>query len=149
MIRIHHKILPVFALTIAPIASAVAQIPSSVSAVHTVSVTVPPRVHAQVAPAATVSETSTTGAPAHAIVVSVKATSGWVLAIAKGTPRNTANPQWSRDAHAGYASVSDVGSAIARGAFSPEPVATTVFLRDQRTAGANQESPFTLTVVAP
>lgn len=127
----------------------VAQVPASVSAVHTVSVTVPPRVHAQVAPAPTKSETPTNGVSAQGIVVSISATRDWVLALAKGTAGYTASPQWSRDARAGYVSVCDVGSAVARGAYSREPVATTVFLREQGTSGVDPQSAFILTVVAP
>jgi hypothetical protein len=78
--------------------------------------------------------------------LSVSATQGWVLAIAKRETGDKAGVEWSRGGAGDFMRVPEAGAVVARGAISRDAVATDVFLRERGVAHA---SPLLLTVTAP
>jgi hypothetical protein len=142
------------AFATALIPSAVVAQNGSVSLVHTVTVTVPPRVKVQVesfsapAPALRIGnlDSSTQG-----LSVSVNASQAWTLSVAAASDAAPSSIRWSRDASTGYAGLTSTEVTIASGMLSNRPKAANVFFRDA-TGGSTIDSRSTsivLTVSAP
>lgn len=123
------------------------------SLIHTVTVTVPPRVKVQVgslssaAPAVRVGnlDSSTQG-----LSVSVNASQPWTLSVAAASDVAPSSIRWSRDASTGYAGLTSSEITIASGVLSNQPRAASVFFRDARGSTINSSSTsVVLTVSAP
>ncbi len=141
------------AFATALISSPVAAQNGSVSLVHTVTVTVPPRVKVQVgsfsqaAPAVRVGnlDSSTQG-----LSVSVNATQAWTLSVAAASDAAPSSIRWSRYASADYAGLTSSEVTIASGVLSSKPRAANVFFRDARGSTIDSSSTsVVLTVSAP
>jgi hypothetical protein len=104
---------------------------SSVSFTHVVSVTVPPRVKAQVtsfAPAVqTATRVSSIQAATDGLVITVNATQAWTLSIGSAAGKST--HKWSHDAASGFARVDTTAAMIASGTISHIPTSAAVFFR--------------------
>lgn len=138
--------------------AAVAQHGSS-SLIHTVTVSVPPRVKVQVglmaasvAPAVRVGNVN---ASTQGLSLSVSATEAWVLSIGSNASPATRNSpmRWSLDSGSGFSTLTTAQVSLASGAISTEPTAATVFFRNSALASSTQErndtSPVVLTISAP
>ena len=123
---------------------AAAQMPMSSSVIHTVSVTVPPRVRVQVKslPATAASQSPES---ARGMSLSVAATQGWVLAIETRANGKSPRAEWSRQNGRGFTSIAQSGTVIARGNIAAAPVAADLFVRGK--SGASD--PILLTVTTP
>ena len=141
------------AFAIALTSSTVAAQNGSVSVVHTVTVTVPPRVKVQVgsfsqaAPAVRVGnlDSSTQG-----LSVSVNATQAWTLSVASASDAALSSIRWSRDASTGYAGLTSSEVTIASGVLSSQRKSANVFFRNARGSTIDSSStPVVLTVSAP
>jgi hypothetical protein len=134
--------------------STVAAQNASVSLVHTVTVTVPPRVKVQVgsfSPAAPAVRIGNLDSSTQGLSVSVNATQAWTLSVAAASDAAPSSIRWSRDASAGYAGLTSSEVTIASGALSNQAKAANVFFRDA-TGGRAIDSSSTsvvLTVSAP
>ena len=126
----------------------------SVSLVHTVTVTVPPRVKVQVGSLSTAAPAARIGNPdssTQGLSVSVNATQAWTLSVAAASNAGPSSIRWSRDASTGYAGLTSSEVTIASGVLSGQPRAANVFFRDA-THGSTIDSSSTsvvLTVSAP
>ena len=128
----------------------------SVSLTHVVSVTVPPRVKAQVTSFAPAVQTSTTVSsirPAtDGLVITVNATQAWTLSI--GSASGKSNHQWSSDAASGFARVDTTDAMIASGTISRVPSSAAIFFRSASAGASSDRSgsegsqPVMLTVAA-
>ncbi len=129
---------------------------SSVSLTHVVSVTVPPRVKAQVtsfAPAAQTGTRVSSIQPAtNGLVITVNATQAWTLSIGSAAGKST--HQWSHDSVAGFAKVDGTDAMVASGTISHIPTSAAVFFRNAPAAassdakGSEGSEPVMLTVAA-
>ena len=134
--------------------STVAAQNGSVSLVHTVTVTVPPRVKVQVgsfSPAAPTVRIGNLDSSTQGLSVSVSATQAWTLSVASASDAAPSSIRWSRDASAGYAGLTSSEVTIASGVLSNQPKAANVFFRDAN-RGSTIDSSSTsvvLTVSAP
>ena len=129
----------------------------SSNSTHTVSVTVPPRVKAQVAAlSATPSLLSvgTASQSAQGVALTVNATRTWILSI--GTTASSAagnsNIRWSLDSAAGFSKLSaDV--VIASGSLSSRPSAAGVYFRsgakEASSKPESEQTPVVFTISAP
>ena len=133
--------------------SALAQQGGSVSLIHTVTVTVPPRVKVQVAPAQSIATVRVAGQPvANGMSLSVTATQPWTLSI--GAVSTKAHLLWSRDSHSDFSAVTSEQAIIASGEISQRPTSANVFVRPSATkvlsaeAGGSDSSIVMLTMVA-
>ena len=140
MVGVGRTILAAAFATALVSSTVVAQI-GSVSLVHTVTVTVPPRVKVQVgsfSPAQAMRveklDSSTQG-----LSVSVNATQAWTLSVAAASDAAPSSIRWSRDASTGYAGLTSSEVTIASGVLSNEPRAANVFFRDA-TGGSTIDS---------
>jgi hypothetical protein len=136
-----------------------AQSPASVSLVHTVSVTVPPRVKVQVAklavstPAAV--RVSSSPINAEGLSLTVSANRAWVLAIGSDVRSATRKSrlQWSPDGRSQFSAVStrDVAIASSDSSFDGKPA--NLFFRNAasaaRSTGYGDAESVVLTVSAP
>jgi len=128
---------------------------SSVSLTHVVTVTVPPRVKAQVtsfAPAVqTATRVSSIQPATNGLVITVNATQAWTLSIGSAAGKST---QWSHDAASGFAKVDTTDAMVASGTISHVPTSAAVFFRNASavassdTNGSERSEPVTLTVAA-
>jgi len=127
---------------------------ASVSLVHTVTVTVPPRVRVQVgsfSPAARSVRIANLDSSTQGLSVSINATQPWTLSVASASDAAPSSIRWSRDASTGYAGLTSSEVTIASGVLSNQPRAANVFFRDA-TRGSTIDSSSTsivLTVSAP
>lgn len=128
-----------------------AQSYASTSLMHTVFVTVAPRVKVQVASIAaptpasikvSTSELNTVG-----LAVTVNATQAWVLSIGSDVTSAKPGTQWSRDGRSQFSAVTTNEVTVASGASSFDPKAANVFLRNAK--GSVDGQPVMLTVAAP
>jgi len=135
---------------------AVAQLGSSVSLTHTVTVTVPPRVRVQVGSLAPVAQNAsrvTALQGTDGLALSISATQSWTLAI--GSASAKPRVQWSRDVNSGFADVSSRQATVASGEISQTPTTARVFFRNLSkgdssiTGSAEGSDAVMLTVVAP
>ena len=133
--------------------SGLAQHGASVSLIHTVTVTVPPRVKVQVAPAQSIASVRVAGQPvANGMSLSVTATQPWTLSI--GAVSTKAHLLWSRDGHSDFSAVTSEQAIIASGDISQRPTSANVFVRPPATkvlsaeAGVSDSSIVMLTMVA-
>ena len=135
---------------------AVAQLGSSVSLTHTVTVTVPPRVRVQVGSLAPVAQSAsrvTALQGTDGLALSISATQSWTLAI--GSASAKPRVQWSRDVNSGFADVSSRQATVASGEISQTPTTARVFFRNLSkgdssiTGSAEGSDAVMLTVVAP
>jgi hypothetical protein len=137
---------------------AVAQHGASSSFIHTVTVTVPPRVKVQIgafAPvAASAISVGNVNASTQGLSVSVRATQAWVLSIGSDAPSTTRNSpmRWSLNPGSGFSSLTSTQVSVASGTISTQPTAATVFFRSRGLASSGQErddaSPVVLTIIA-
>lgn len=121
----------------------------SVSLVHTVTVTVPPRVKVQVgsfSPAARAVRVGNLDSSTQGLSVSVNATQAWTLSVAAASDAAPSSVRWSRDASSGYAGLTSSEVTIASGVLSDRPKAANVFFRDE-TRGSTIDSSSTLVVL--
>ncbi|MGH9422741.1 MAG: hypothetical protein ACRD3J_22400 [Thermoanaerobaculia bacterium] len=141
-------------LATALISSTVAAQSGSTSLIHTVTVTVPPRVKVQVgsfSPATRAVRLGNLDSSTQGLSVRVNASQAWTLSVAAGPDVATSSIRWSRDASTGYAGLTSSEVTIASGALSSQPSAANVFFRDA-TRGSTPDSNATsvvLTVSAP
>jgi hypothetical protein len=130
---------------------------ASSSLVHTVTVTVPPRVRVQVAALSVTPSIVAVGAAKEStrgVALTVNATRTWILSIGSArtsTTRNS-NVRWSLDAASAFAQLSsDV--IIASGSLSNRPAAAGVYLRNGAKESASQPdgntAPVVFTISAP
>lgn len=124
----------------------------STTLIHTVTVTVPPRVKVQVGSLSSAAavrvgnlDSSTQG-----LSVSVNASQPWTLSVAAASDVAPSSIRWSRDASTGYAGLTSSEVTIASGVLSNQPRAASVFFRDARGSTINSSSTsVVLTVSAP
>src|SRR6267142_6828605 len=110
---------------------AVAQLGSSVSLTHTVTVTVPPRVRVQVGSLAPVAQSAsrvTALQGTEGLALSISATQSWTLAIGSASAKSRV--QWSHDVNSGFADVSSRQATVASGEISQTPTTARVFFRN-------------------
>ena len=129
---------------------------ASVSLTHVVSVTVPPRVKAQITSFAPAVQTATRASsiqPAtDGLVITVNATQAWTLSIGSAAGKST--HQWSRDAASGFARVDTTDAMIASGRISQVPSSAAIFFRTSAAVasserkGSEGSGPVMLTVAA-
>ena len=137
------------AFAAALISSPVAAQNGSVSFVHAVTVTVPPRVKVQVgsfSPAAPAVRVGNLDSSTQGLSVSVNATQAWILSVASASDAAPSSIRWSRDASTGYAGLTSSEVTIASGVLSDRPKAANVFFRDE-TRGSTIDSSSTLVVL--
>jgi hypothetical protein len=141
------------AFATALIPSAVVAQNASVSLVHTVTVTVPPRVKVQVGSFSAAAQTvsvKNTDSSTQGLSVSVNATQAWTLSVAAASDAAPSSIRWSRDASTGYAGLNSSEVTIASGVLSNQPKAANVFFRDARASTIDSSSTLVvLTVSAP
>jgi len=121
----------------------------SVSFVHTVTVTVPPRVKVQVgsfSPAAPAVRVGNLDSSTQGLSISVNASQAWTLSVAAASDAAPSSIRWSRDASTGYAGLTSSEVTIASGVLSDRPKAANVFFRDE-TRGSTIDSSSTLVVL--
>jgi hypothetical protein len=122
------------------------------TAVHTVSVTIPPRVKVQVSSfiSSPSSSSIANSQPSGGVAVNVTATQPWTLSIGT-TTKKTGAVKWSRSQQNGYASVSSNHATIASGAHGTTSADATLYLRADSAEGRpndTDEAPVVLTMVA-
>jgi hypothetical protein len=115
------------------------------SAIHTVSVTIPPRVKVQVSSfaASSASSTSMASKPAGGVAVSVTATQPWILSIG-AAKKNARSVKWSRSEQGGYAALSPSQTTLASGEHGTTSADATVFI----SADSADDTPVVLTIAA-
>jgi hypothetical protein len=133
--------------------SVVAQNASS-SLVHTVTVTVPPRVKVEVgsfSPTAPAVRIGNVDSSTQGLAVSVNATQAWTLSVAAASDAAPSSIRWSRDASTGYAGLTSSEVTIASGVLSNQPRAANVFFRNGTRDSTTDSSATSvvLTVSAP
>jgi hypothetical protein len=135
--------------------SAGAQIGSSVSLTHTVSVSVPPRLKVQVANLAFSSQAATSvnsvQPKADGLSITVNATQAWVLSIGSASDSaSKSRVQWSTEGNSGFSTVTSRDVAVASGV-SYDAKASNVFFRSAPNAKLNgrESGIVVLTVSAP
>jgi hypothetical protein len=127
---------------------------ASASLIHTVTVTVPPRVKVQVgsfSPTARALRVGNLDSSTQGLSVRINATQPWTLSVAAASDAAPSSIRWSRDASTGYAGLTSSEVTIASGVLSNQPKAANVFFRDA-TSSSTTDSPMTsivLTVSAP
>jgi hypothetical protein len=130
---------------------ATSQVGSS-SVVHTVTVTVPPRVKVQLgsfSPEAPAVRVGNLDSSTHGLSVTVNASQAWTLSIAAADSRPS-SVRWSRDASLGYAGLTSSQVTIASGVLSNQPKAANVFFRDAaHSSMSDSATAVLLTVSAP
>jgi hypothetical protein len=152
MVRAGHTILAA-AFAAALISSPVVAQNGSVSLVHTVTVTVPPRVQVQVGAfsAATTSvKVGNLNSSTQGLSVSVKASQAWTLSISAAPDRALSSIRWSRDASSGYVGLTPSDVTIASGVLSNQSHTSDVFFREINSSsnGDSSATPVVLTVAA-
>ena len=160
MVRLRRTLIAISIGTAIMSRPASAQHGSSSSLLHTVTVTVPPRVKVQIAAlvpsAAPAMRVGSVNTSTQSLSLNVSATQGWVLSIgsdASSGPR-TQPVRWSLDATSGFSKLTSTHVRIASGAISTEPKAATVFFRNS-VSGSSAEhedgsaAPVLLTISAP
>jgi len=131
-----------------------AQIGSSVSLTHTVSVTVPPRVKVQVAnlafSAPVPASVSSSRVNVGGLALTINASQAWVLAIGSTSSSSAqkSNMQWSTNGSSGFSTISSTGAAVASSVTGYESKAASLYFRDVASAGASVD-PIVLTITAP
>jgi hypothetical protein len=138
-----------------------AQLGSSVSLTHTVSVMVPPRVKVQVAslavPAAVSMRAPSTRMNVDGLSLTINASQGWVLAVGSrsGSSAQKSHLQWSTDGNSEFSTLISSGTAVASGVNAYEAKGATVFFRKGASAGGStlageaSAEPVVLTISAP
>jgi hypothetical protein len=132
MVRAGRTILAA-AFATALISSPVVAQTGSVSLVHTVTVTVPPRVEVQVGSFSAATTSVKVGNPkssTQGLSVSVNASQAWTLSVSAAPGRAPSSIRWSRDASTGYAGLTSSEVTIASGVLSNQPRTANVFFRD-------------------
>jgi hypothetical protein len=129
-----------------------AQIGSSVSLTHTVSVTVPPRVKVQVANlafAATIpARVSSSQVNVGGLALTINASQAWVLAIGSSSSAQKSNLQWSTNGSSGFSTINSTGAAVASSVAGYESKAANLYFRDVASSGPSAD-PIVLTITAP
>jgi hypothetical protein len=119
------------------------------SAIHTVSVTIAPRVKVQVtsfAASATASVSVADTRPASGVAVSVTATQPWILSIG-ATKKSVRAVRWSRSQQGSYAALSANQATVASGERGTTSADATLFLSADNANDSN-DAPVVLTMVA-
>lgn len=128
-----------------------AQSHASTSLMHTVIVTVPPRVKVQVASLAVSTPASVGVASAQAnpdgLSLTISATQAWVLSIGSesGVTTRKSGLQWSRDGLSQFSAVTTGDVPVASGASSSDPKAANLLFRNTKGGGDS----LVLTISAP
>ena len=118
------------------------------TAVHTVSVTVPPRVKTQVSSfsvSTLSSQPITAGKPVRGVAVRVTATQPWILSIG-AAKKSAPTVKWSRTQHTGYSSISVNQAKVAAAARGTTTTDATLFLSSDVETTA--DAPVLLTMAA-
>jgi hypothetical protein len=144
-----------WAVAAAALASALlaqpARAQSIASLTHTVSVTVPPRVQAQVSSTAEQRGIAISPTDGQAVSISVNATRSWALSIASRGAGSSL--QWSSQRGAGFSQISRQATRIAAGKISAAPATSLLFVRTSeragRSGGSEEGEAVVLTMVAP
>ena len=137
-----------------------AQIGSSASLTHTVSVTVPPRVKVQVASLAFSApvpvRVSSSQLNVGGLSLTINASQAWVLAIGSvsSSSAQKSHLQWSTDGTSGFSTVTPTGAAVASSVKGYEAKAATLYFRNgaspaAQTLGGASPEPIVLTISAP
>ncbi|HUQ98125.1 MAG TPA: hypothetical protein VM166_01645 [Gemmatimonadaceae bacterium] len=109
------------------------------SGIHTVSVTIPPRVKVQVSPfsaAMSPSSAIATNKQMGGVAVSVTATQPWILSI--GTSAETSRSvKWSHGQNRGYVAISPQEATVASGSRGAMSADATLFVRNDSTGRTN------------
>ena len=127
-----------------------AQIGSSVSLTHTVSVTIPPRVKVQVASLAfsapVSSKVSSSQVSVGGLGLTINASQAWVLAIgSSNSSTQKSNLQWSTNGSSGFSTINSTGAAVASSVTGYESKAANLYFRN----GGAGTDPIVLTITAP
>ena len=136
-----------------------AQIGSSASLTHTVSVTVPPRVKVQVAnlafSAPVPARVSSSQVSIGGLALTINASQAWVLAIGSTSSSSSqkSNLQWSTNSSSGFATINSTGAAVASSVTGYESKAANLYFRNGSSAGPTlggaSTDPIVLTITAP
>jgi hypothetical protein len=148
MVRAGQTILAAVFATALISSPVVAQI-GSVSLVHTVTVTVPPRVKVQVGSFSAATTSVKVGIPnssTHGLSVSVNASQAWTLSVSAAPGRAPSSIRWSRDASTGYAGLTSSDVTIASGMLSNQSNTSDLFFRDI-SSGSDDDSSATSVVL--
>ena len=136
--------------------AAVAQLGSSSSLTHTVSVTVPPRVKVQVASFSPTSASSAASVSpsTQGLSLTVSGTRAWVLSIGSNPSSELSAVRWSLESGTGFSKLTSSNVRIASGAVAGDPSAATVFFRNVIDATSSDQRdrsgpPVVLTISAP
>jgi hypothetical protein len=159
MVRLRRSLLAIVIGSAMISRVAVAQRGASSSLIHTVTVTVPPRVKVQVAAFAPTSTSAvrvgTVSAFTEGLSLSVSATRAWVLSIgSSSSSERNATVRWSLEPSAGFSKLTSSHVKIASGSIAGDPKAATVFFRnviDATSADQQDHSgpPVVLTISTP
>jgi hypothetical protein len=127
---------------------------ASASLIHTVTVTVPPRVKVQVgsfSPTARALRVGNLDSSTQGLSVRINATQPWTLSVAAASDAAPSSIRWSRDASSGYAGLTSSEVTIASGVLSNQAKAANVFFRDATSASTTDSTTTSvvLTVSAP
>ena len=153
MVGVGRTILAAAFATALTSSSVIAQNASS-SLIHTVTVTVPPRVKVQVgsfSPASPAVRVGNLDSSTQGLSVSVNASQAWTLSVAAASDAAPSSLRWSRDASSGYAGLTSSEVTIASGVLSNHPKAANIFFRDAARGSTTDSSTtsIVLTVSAP
>lgn len=125
------------------------------SLIHTVSVTVPPRMKVQVgalsSSGAMAFKVGSVNSSTQGLSLNISATESWVLSV--GTNASSAigsSPmRWSLESGSGFSTLTETQVNVASGAVSTEPTAATVFFRGGTAMARDNAAPIVLTITAP
>jgi hypothetical protein len=124
----------------------------SASLIHTVAVTVAPRVKVEAQAFSTTQRPSMsfskTTVSEGGVRLSINATQRWVLTVGtSASAQDKSQVRWSSTADGAFATVTSKVSTVATGTLSSQPAQTDLFLRTDGTAG--DAAPILLTIVTP
>lgn len=159
MVKLRRSLLAIVVGSAMISRAAIAQYGSSSSLLHTVSVTVPPRVKVQVAALSPTSVSAVSAGSAtsstQGLSLNVSATQAWVLSIGSNpSSQQIANVRWSLERGTGFSKLTSSQVRIGSGTLSVDSRGATLFFRNViDTASANQRDqsgpPVVLTIAAP
>ena len=159
MVRLRRSLLAIVVGSALISRAAVAQRAASSSLMHTVTVTVPPRVKVQVAAFSPTSVSAvragSAGTSTQGLSLNVSATQAWVLSIGSNpSSAPNANVRWSLEAGTGFSKLTSGQTRIASGRIAVDPRAAIVFFQNAvDTVTGNQrdnsDAPVVLTISAP
>ncbi len=114
---------------------------SSVSLIHVVTVTVPPRVKVQVSNLAAAAPSAVSGSSiqstTNGLALSIRATQSWALSIGSA---GKSKLKWSHDQTSGFAKMGGRDAIVASGTSAQAATAATVFFRNAAANGSSDAS---------